>query len=214
MRQPSAQWRRHRQRPRRDCPLRPFQFPNFAWLIGDHLQIQGTRTLPRYQTHWCLCQIQSNESRNLFWKFLKFQFSIFQKEANISNHCLKVSWMIETTDERANGLAMYYHQIKIGDPFVLNTYNSKICIKIIFKRNWLKSSPPAAHAFWADFCSSRRPWHISPMAEKSIFFLIETVTQINLEPKTFTVKKIGHGLEHVKTNLRFFGLSLNFYSNF
>ena len=29
-----------------------------------------------------------------------------------------------------------------------------------------------------------------------------------------TVKKIGHGLEHVKTNLRFFGLSLNFYSNF
>ena len=30
----------------------------------------------------------------------------------------------------------------------------------------------------------------------------------------FTVKKIGHGLEHVKTNLRFFGLSLNFYSNF
>ena len=27
-------------------------------------------------------------------------------------------------------------------------------------------------------------------------------------------EKIGHGLEHVKTNLRFFGLSLNFYSNF
>ena len=24
---------------------------------------------------------------------------------------------------------------------------------------------------------------------------------------TYTVKKIGHGLEHVKTNLRFFGLS-------
>ena len=29
-----------------------------------------------------------------------------------------------------------------------------------------------------------------------------------------TVKKIGHGLEHVKKNLKFFGLSLNFYSNF
>ena len=30
----------------------------------------------------------------------------------------------------------------------------------------------------------------------------------------YTVKKIGHGLEHVKTNLRFFGLSLSFYSSF
>jgi hypothetical protein len=30
----------------------------------------------------------------------------------------------------------------------------------------------------------------------------------------YTVKKIGHGLDHIKTNLRFFGLSLNFYSNF
>ena len=32
--------------------------------------------------------------------------------------------------------------------------------------------------------------------------------------KKGTVKKIGRSLEHVKTNLRFFGLSLNFYSNF
>ena len=29
-----------------------------------------------------------------------------------------------------------------------------------------------------------------------------------------TEKKIGHGLEHVKTNLMFFGLSLSFYSSF
>ena len=29
-----------------------------------------------------------------------------------------------------------------------------------------------------------------------------------------TVKKIGHDLKHVKTNLRFFGLSQSFYSNF
>ena len=30
----------------------------------------------------------------------------------------------------------------------------------------------------------------------------------------YTVKKIGHGLEHVKTSLSFFGLCLNFHSNF
>ena len=30
----------------------------------------------------------------------------------------------------------------------------------------------------------------------------------------YTVKKIGHGLTHIKTNLRFFGLSLSFYSSF
>ena len=29
-----------------------------------------------------------------------------------------------------------------------------------------------------------------------------------------TVKKIDHGLEHVRTNLRFFGLSLSFYSSY
>ena len=28
------------------------------------------------------------------------------------------------------------------------------------------------------------------------------------------MKKIGRGLEHVRTNLRFFGLSLSFYSSF
>ena len=30
----------------------------------------------------------------------------------------------------------------------------------------------------------------------------------------YTVKKIGHGLKHVKTNLGFFGLSLSFYCSF
>ena len=29
-----------------------------------------------------------------------------------------------------------------------------------------------------------------------------------------TVKKIGQGLKHVRTNLRFFALSLSFYSSF
>ena len=29
-----------------------------------------------------------------------------------------------------------------------------------------------------------------------------------------TMKKLGHGLEHVKTNLKFFGLSQSFYSSF
>ena len=32
--------------------------------------------------------------------------------------------------------------------------------------------------------------------------------------RRFTVKKIGDGLKDVKTNLRFFGLSLSFYSSF
>ena len=31
-------------------------------------------------------------------------------------------------DEHANGLAMYCHQIKIGDLFVLNTYKCKLCM--------------------------------------------------------------------------------------
>ena len=30
----------------------------------------------------------------------------------------------------------------------------------------------------------------------------------------YTVKKIGHGLERVKTNMRFLGLSLSFYLSF
>ena len=48
--------------------------------------------------------------------------------------------------------------------------------------------------------------------------LIKVITYVQFQRRVFfemfTVKKIGHGLEHVKTNLRFFGLSLNFYSNF
>ena len=42
--------------------------------------------------------------------------------------------------------------------------------------------------------------------------LLEEIQDIT--KKYYIVKKIGHGLEHVKRNLRFFGLSLSFYSSF
>ena len=76
-----------------------------------------------------------HESRNLFeslWvlnsQTMPLQYSFFKRKPTFH---LNISWMIETTDGRANGLAMYYHKIKIGDLFVLNTNNSKICIKKI-----------------------------------------------------------------------------------
>ena len=126
------QWWRHRQRPRRDCPLRPFQFPNFAWLIGDHLQIQGTRTLPRYKTHWWrICQSQSMNHENTFesfWILNSQNVPPFSKEVNIIVWRYYLEWLKPRTD---TPLAICCRQIKIGDLFVLNTYNRKICIKII-----------------------------------------------------------------------------------
>ena len=35
-----------------------------------------------------------------------------------------------TTDGPANGFVMYCHQIKIGDPFFLNTYKGELCNKM------------------------------------------------------------------------------------
>ena len=58
----------------------------------------------------------------------------------------------------------------------------------------------------APFLTAIWSYFFSPSHASSTLFL--------LKRQRYTVKKIGHSLEHVRTNLRFFGLSLNFYSNF
>ena len=65
--------------------------------------------------------------------------------------------------------------------------------------------------------SSKFPHENSATVSKDIDYLIvHKITGLSMSlPKNLPVycEKNDHGLEHVKTNLRFFGLTMSFYSN-